>query len=80
MITTKTFIEDDTQVSVRKIDVITEDKNFVIGLRLTDLNGSVEVGISPDNAEPYFCRKQLDDSDRKKILKTGYKNHKKSWT
>ena len=45
MITTKTFIEDDTQVSVRKIDVITEDKSFVIGLRLTDLNGSVEVGI-----------------------------------
>ena len=80
MITTKTFIEDDTQVSVRKIDVITEDKNFVIGLRLTDLNGSVEVGISPDNAEPYFCRKQLDDSDRQEILKTGYKNHKKSWT
>ena len=77
MITTKTFIEDDTQVSVRKIDVITEDKNFVIGLRLTDLNGSVEVGISPDNAEPYFCRKQLDDSDRQEILKTGYKNHKK---
>tara|TARA_B100001057_G_scaffold218739_1_gene218904 strand:- start:1361 stop:1792 length:432 start_codon:yes stop_codon:yes gene_type:complete len=67
-------------VGVRKIDVITEGKDCVIGLRLTDLNGLVEVGISPENLEPYFCRTQLDDSDRKRILKAGYKNHKKSWT
>ena len=83
MITTKTFVEDDTQVSFRKIDVITENSDCVVGLRVTDLNGLVEVSIDPKTKQPYFTRRRLfdlSDDDRKEILRVGYKNFKSPWT
>ena len=83
MITTKTFTEDDTQDSLRKIDVIAENSDCIVGLRVTDLNGLVEVSIDPDTKEPYFTRRRLHDLcevDRKEILRVGYKTFKKPWT
>jgi hypothetical protein len=80
MITTQTFVEDDTQVSIRKIDVTTDDSGCILGVRLTDLNGLVEIQIQPETKVPRFSRKQLSDTDRKDILRPGYKNFKSPWT
>lgn len=80
MITTQTFVEDDTQVSVRKIDVTTDGSGCIVGVRLTDLNGLVEIQIQPETKVPRFSRKQLSDTDRKDILRPGYKNFKSPWT
>ena len=80
MITTQTFVENDTQVSVRKIDVTTDGSGSVVALSLTDLNGVVEIQIQPETKAPRFSRKQLSDDDRKNILLPGYKNHKSQWT
>ena len=80
MITTQTFVENDTQVSVRKIDVTTDGSGSVVALSFTDLNGVVEIQIQPETKAPRFNRKQLSDDDRKNILLPGYKNHKSQWT
>ena len=80
MITTQTFVEDDTQVSIRKIDVTTDGSGCIVGVRLTDLNGLVEIQIQPETKVPRFSRKQLSDTDRKDILRPGYKNFKSPWT
>ena len=80
MITTKTFVEDDTQVSLRKIDVTTDGSGSVVALSFTDLNGVVEIQIQPETNAPRFNRKQLSHDDRKNILLPGYKNHKSQWT
>ena len=80
MITTQTFVENDTQVSVRKIDVTTDGSGSVVALSFTDLNGVVEIQIQPETKAPRFSRKQLSDDDRKNILLPGYKNHKSQWT
>ena len=80
MITTQTFVEDDTQVSVRKIDVTTDGSGSVVRVCLTDLNGLVDIQIQPETKIPRFSRKQLSDDDRKNILLPGYKNHKSPWT
>ena len=80
MITTQTFVEDDTQVSIRKIDVTTDDSGCILGVRLTDLNGLVEIQIQPETKVPRFSRQQLSDNDRKDILRPGYKNFKSPWT
>ena len=75
MITTQTFVENDTQVSVRKIDVTTDRSGSVVGLSFTDLNGVVEIQIQPETKVPIFSRKQILDDDRKNNILLGYKNH-----
>ena len=80
MFTTQTFVEDDTQVSVRKIDVTTDGSGSVVRVCLIDLNGLVDIQIQPETKIPRFSRKQLSDDDRKNILLPGYKNHKSQWT
>jgi hypothetical protein len=83
MITTKTFVEDDTQVSVWKIDIITEESDCLVGLRLMDKNGVTEVHIDADTKEPVYTHKRLkflSDEDRNQIFKDGYKNAFSPWT
>ena len=80
MITTQTFVEDDTQVSVRKIDVTTDGSGSVVRVCLTDLNGLVDIQIQLETKVPRLSRKQLSDDDRKNILLPGYKNHRSPWT
>ena len=83
MITTKSFVEDDTQLSVRKIDIITEGSDCVVGLRLMDKKGVTEVLIDDDTREPIYSHKRLNslsDEDRNQIFKDGYKNAFSPWT